>query len=401
MTLLATKPTPHQYSNAPWPFFESDELEAVQRVMVSGKVNYWTGFEAREFEREYAEYLGVKHAIALHNGTLALELALYAFDIGLGDEVITTARTFIASASCIVMRGATPIIADVDPDTQNITADTIRGLITPKTKAIVVVHLAGWVCEMDEIMALAKEHNLVVIEDCAQANGAFYRGKPVGSFGHAAAFSFCQDKIITTGGEGGLLALNDSTLWAKAWAYKDHGKSFDAVYNREHVPGFRWLHESFGTNWRMLEVQAAIGRIQLRKLPSWVQQRRDNAAVLTKHFSNFAALRLTIPPEHMKHAYYKYYAFVRLEKLKPGWTRDRIMNEITALGIPCFSGSCSEIYLEKAFTDADLGPTARLPVAQELGDTSLTFLVHPTLSTDDMEFICAKMSVIFEAATLE
>ncbi len=401
MTLLATKPTPHQYANAPWPFFDADELAAVQRVMVSGKVNYWTGTEAREFEREYAEYLGVKHAIALHNGTLALELALYAFDIGIGDEVITTSRTFIASASCIVMRGATPIIADVDPDSQNISADTIRCLITPKTKAIVVVHLAGWACEMDEIMELAKEHNLIVIEDCAQANGAFYRGKPVGSFGHAAAFSFCQDKIITTGGEGGLLALNDGTLWAKAWAFKDHGKSFDAVYNREHVPGFRWLHESFGTNWRMLEFQAAIGRIQLRKLPAWVQQRRDNAAVLTKHFSNFEALRLTIPPEHMQHAYYKYYAFVRLEKLKPGWTRDRIMNEITALGIPCFSGSCSEIYLEKAFKDADLGPKKRLPVARELGETSLMWLVHPTLSTHDMEFICKKMVAVFEAATLK
>jgi dTDP-4-amino-4,6-dideoxygalactose transaminase len=399
MTLLATKPPLNQYSNAPWPFFESDELEAVQRVMMSGKVNYWTGTEAREFEREYAEYLGVKHTIALHNGTLALELALYAFDIGVGDEVITTSRTFIASASCIVMRGATPIIADVDPVSQNITANTIRGLITPKTKAIIVVHLAGWSCEMDEIMELARKHDLKVIEDCAQANGAFYRGKPVGSFGHAAAFSFCQDKIITTGGEGGLLALNDNALWAKAWAFKDHGKSFDAVYNREHVPGFRWLHESFGTNWRMLEVQAAIGRIQLRKLPAWVQQRRENAAVLTKHFSKFAALRLTIPPVHMQHAYYKYYAFVRLKKLKPGWTRDRIMNEITALGIPCFSGSCSEIYLEKAFSDATLGPKERLPVAQILGETSLTFLVHPTLSTNDMEFICKKISIIFETAT--
>jgi dTDP-4-amino-4,6-dideoxygalactose transaminase len=257
-----------------WPVFEPDEIQAVTAVMQSGKVNYWTGNEAREFEREYAEYLGVKHTIALHNGTLALELALYAFGIGDGDEVITTSRTYIASASAAVIRGCVPIIADIDPVTQNITADTIRPLITAKTRALIVVHLAGWPCDMDPIMQLAREHGLIVIEDCAQAHGAFYKGRPVGSIGDAAAFSFCQDKIMTTGGEGGLLALNDTEIWKKAWAYKDHGKSYDAVHNKEHPPGFRWLHESFGTNWRMLEVQAAIGRIQLRKLPDRASPRQ-------------------------------------------------------------------------------------------------------------------------------
>ncbi|MBB5234801.1 DegT/DnrJ/EryC1/StrS family aminotransferase [Deinococcus budaensis] len=364
--------------------FAKDEVQAVTAVLQSGKVNYWTGTEAREFEREYAEYLGVRHAIALHNGTLALELALYAFGIGEGAEVITTSRTFIASASAAVMRGCVPVIADVDPVTQNLTAETIRPLITSKTRAIIAVHLAGWPCDMDPIMALAREHNLIVIEDCAQAHGAFYKGRPVGSIGHAGAFSFCQDKIMTTGGEGGLLALNDTEVWKKAWAYKDHGKSYDAVYEREHPPGFRWLHESFGTNWRMLEVQAAIGRLQLRKLPDWIERRRANAAVLSERFSHHPALRLTLPDEDSFHSYYKYYVFVRPERLRAGWDRDRIMNAVTAAGVPCFSGSCSEIYLEKAFQDAGYGPAERLPVARELGETALMFLVHPTLSPADM-----------------
>ncbi|MDL2342994.1 DegT/DnrJ/EryC1/StrS family aminotransferase [Deinococcus sp. MIMF12] len=367
-----------------WPVFQSDEVQAVAEVLQSGKVNYWTGTEAREFEREYAEYLGVKHAIALHNGTLALELALYAFGIGDGAEVITTSRTFIASASAAVMRGCIPVVADVDADSGNLTAETIRSLITPKTRAIIPVHLAGWPCDMDPIMELAREHGLVVIEDCAQAHGAFYKGRPVGSIGHAGAFSFCQDKIMTTGGEGGLLALNDTEVWKKAWAFKDHGKSYDAVYEREHPPGFRWLHESFGTNWRMLEVQAAIGRIQLRKLPDWIMRRQANASVLNERLAHHQALRLTLPEEGISHAYYKYYVYVRPEQLLDGWDRDRIMTEITTRGVPCFSGSCSEIYLEKAFQDAGYGPQERLPVAKELGATSLMFLVHPTLSPAEM-----------------
>jgi dTDP-4-amino-4,6-dideoxygalactose transaminase len=387
------------YSNAPWPVFEADETSSVLEVLQSGKVNYWTGTESREFEREYAEYLGVKYAIALHNGTAALELALYAFGIGAGDEVITTPRTFIASASAAVMRGAVPIMADVDPVSQNITAQTIAKVITPRSRAIIAVHLAGYPCEMDAIMELAAKHNLIVIEDCAQAHGAFYKGKPVGSIGHAGAFSFCQDKIITTGGEGGLLALNDPEVWAKAWAYKDHGKSYDAVYNREHAPGFRWLHESFGTNWRMLEVQAAIGRIQLRKLPKWIEQRRANAAILEQAFLKIPALRVTRVPDDTFHSYYKYYVFVKQKQLKAGWSRDRIMTEIVASGVPCFSGSCSEIYLEKAFVNAGLAPKERLPVAQVLGETSLMFLVHPTLSDADMTAVVDAVARVMQSAT--
>jgi dTDP-4-amino-4,6-dideoxygalactose transaminase len=332
-----------------WPFFADDEIDAVQKVLQSGKVNYWTGEECRDFEKEFAEYVGVKHAIALANGTLALELALKAYGIGEGDEVIVTSRTFIASASCAVMCGATPVCADVDSVSQNITAETIADKITARTKAIICVHLAGWPCDMDAIMQLAQKHNLIVIEDCAQAHGAKYKEQPVGSIGHIAAFSFCQDKIMTTGGEGGMLVTNDEEIYKKCWAFKDHGKSYDAVYNRQHPPGFRWLHESFGTNWRLTEMQAAIGRCQLKKLDEWVEKRRKNAQVLNEAFADEKALRLTIPGPDIFHSYYKYYVFVRPEMLKDGWDRDRIMAEINEAGVPCYSGSCSEIYLEKAF----------------------------------------------------
>lgn len=369
---------------APWPFFAEDEIESVTSVLRSGKVNYWTGTEGREFENEFAAYTGCKHAIALANGTVALELALYSLGIGPGDEVITTCRTFIASASCIVMRGAKPVLADVDPVSQNITADTIRPLITSRTKAIICVHLAGWPCDMDAIMALAREHDLKVIEDCAQAHGATYKDKPVGSLGDVAAFSFCQDKIMTTGGEGGMLTTNDENLWRKAWEFKDHGKSYDTVYNRQHPPGFRWLHESFGTNWRMTDMQSAIGRVQLRKLPEWTAKRQHFATLLTEAFLTIPALRVTQAPPEIGHAMYKYYVFIRPEMLATGWDRDKVINAITAEGIPCFSGSCSEIYLEKAFTNAGLGPELALSCAKNLGDTSLMFLLHPTLTKQDM-----------------
>lgn len=381
----------------PWPYYAKDEADAAAAVLRSGRVNYWTGDEGRKFEKEYAARIGCKHAIALTNGTAALELALYALGIGPGDEVITTPRTFIASASAAVMRGARPVLADVDRVSQNITAETIASVITRKTRAIIAVHLAGWPCDMDPIMKLAKKHGIKVIEDCAQANGATYKGRPAGSLGDAAAFSFCQDKIITTGGEGGLLATNDAVLWEKAWAYKDHGKSFEAVYNRKHAPGFRWLHESFGTNWRLTEMQSAIGRIQLRKLPSWTGARGRNAAMLTECFKTIPALRLTLPPPETGHAYYKYYAFVRPEALKKGWDRDRIMNAIAAEGVPCFSGSCSEIYLEKAFDG--IRPAGRLPAAKELGETSLMFLVHPTLTRAEMADTCKAVKKVFAQAS--
>ena len=382
----------------PWPSYDEDEISAALQVLKSGQVNYWTGQEGRKFEEEYAAFVGAEYAVALMNGSVALEAALIALGLTPGDEVVVTCRTFIASASCIILRGGRPVMADVDPVSQNITATTIAAALTPRTKGIIAVHLAGWPCDMDPILSLARERGLWVVEDCAQANGAAYKGRQVGSMGDVAVFSFCQDKIITTGGEGGMVTTNRHDIWDKIWSYKDHGKSFDAVYHREHPNGFHWLHESFGTNWRMTEMQAAIGRVQLRKLPQWLTLRRRNAALLAEGFSRLPGLRLTIPPPEIEHAYYKYYVFIEPESLKSDWSRERIMEAIAAEGVPCFSGSCSEIYLEKAFDQDVLRPAERLPVARQLGETSLMFMVHPTLSIADMEDVVRAMDKVMRAA---
>lgn len=384
---------------AAWPFFADDERQAVDAVLRSGKVNYWTGTEGREFEREFADYIGVEHAIALANGTVALELALRVLGIGPGDEVVVTPRTFVASASSVVLQGATPVFADVDPDSQNITVDTVRRVLTPRTKAVIAVHLAGWPCDMPGLAALAAENGLKLIEDCAQAHGASIAGRKVGAFGDAAAFSFCQDKIISTGGEGGMLLLRDADAWDRAWAYKDHGKSYQAVYHRDHPAGFRWLHESFGTNWRMTEMQAAIGRRQLQKLDAWVAKRRRLAERLARHLEALPALRVPRPPGGIGHAYYKFYAFLRTDQLQPGWNQNRIVEEVGRRGVPCFSGSCGEVYRERAFVQAGIGPQERLPVAASLGETSLMFPVHPTLAETDIDRIAAVAADVIAAAT--
>ena len=384
----------------PWPHFGADEVEAVVSVLRSGRVNYWTGREGVAFEDEFASYVQRRHAIALANGTLALELALRVYGIGAGDDVIVPARTFIATASAAVAVGARPVVADVDALSGVLTPDSIEQALTPSTRAVIPVHLGGWPCDMDPIMSLAEHHDLVVIEDCAQALGACYKGRPVGSLGHAAAFSFCQDKIMTTGGEGGALALDDSALWEAAWSYKDHGKSYSATRGSAPSSGvaFKWTHDSFGTNWRMSEMQAAVGRLALPKVDGWVQTRRSHAAVLDEAVRSAAGLLVLEPGSDLYHAYYKYYAVVEPQHLREGWDRDRIAEAIIAEGIPCFSGSCPEIYLEKAFTDRGWGPAERLANARMLGERSLMFLVHPTLGAQDAADAAAAIEKVMAQA---
>lgn len=403
---------------SPWPSFTAEEAQAVSDVLLSNKVNYWTGQECREFEKEFAAWAGTGHAVALANGTLALDLSLHGLGIGAinggsaADEVIVAPRTFIASVSCVVNAGAVPVFADVDRDSGNICAATIAKALSPNTKAIIVVHLAGWPCDMDPIMALARERGIKVIEDCAQAHGALYKGRSVGSIGDVGAWSFCQDKIMTTGGEGGMVTTDDHAIWSRMWSFKDHGKSYDAVYNRQHAPGFRWVHESIGTNWRMLEMQAVIGRIQLKKMPEWTASRSKHAEALRAALSDVAgnsgAIRMPevrchgcngcAPETGCRHAYYKFYAYVRPGNLKSGWDRDRIVQEINAAGVPCFQGSASEVYLEKAFDTAPGRPAERLPAARELGETSIMFLVHPTLKDSEVLTMCDVAHSVLQSA---
>lgn len=391
---------------APWPSFTDEEAEVVASILRSNRVNYWTGQEGRAFEREFADWVGSKHAIALSNGTLALDLALQGLRIGAAyggkstDEVIVTPRTFIASVSCVVTAGAIPVFADVEFDSGVISAQTISPLISTKTKAIIPVHLAGWPCEMEGLMSLASDYNVKVIEDCAQAHGAKYKGRSVGAIGHVGAWSFCQDKIMTTGGEGGMVTCDEEAIWSRMWSFKDHGKSWDAVYNREHSPGFRWIHESIGTNWRMLEMQAAIGRIQLQRMTDWTARRTQIAMQLRNEMLQFRDLvRVPEPEKDITHAYYRLYSYVRPEGLRPGWTRDRIVQAFSEKGLPLFQGSCSEVYLEKAFNGTGWQPAERLPVAQELGETSLMFLTHPTISDEQLEAYCSAIRTVFSEAS--
>ncbi len=368
-----------------WPDFSEMEAQAVADVIRSNRVNYWTGQISRTFERRFAEHTGVSHAVALANGTLALDVALKALGIGPGHEVIVTPRTFIASISCVVNAGAVPVFADVDRESGNISAVTIAACITPRTRAVIPVHLAGWPCDMTAIMQLASDHGLFVIEDCAQAHGAMIEDRSVGSIGHVGAWSFCQDKIMTTGGEGGMVTTNDPALWKAMWSFKDHGKSWEAIYEREHAPGFRWVHEGFGTNWRMLEVQAAIGCIQLDRLAGWTDRRTQIAMRLAEALSRFPdAVRMPLPGPGMRHAFYRLYAYIRDAGLKPDWDRNRIVAALADAGVQVLHGTCSEVYLEKAFDGTPYRPDSRLPIARELGETSLMFLTHPTMEDQEL-----------------
>ncbi len=380
-----------------WPVFDDEQRAAVEQVLQSGKVNYWTGQEGKCFEEEYAQHLGVQHTVAVSNGTVALELALFAIGLKNGDEVVIPSRTFIGTASAVVARGGIPICADIDTATQNVTAETLKAAVTEKTRGIIVVHLGGWPCDMDSIMEFAEERGLFVIEDCAQAHGAKYKGRPVGSFGDINAFSFCQDKIITTGGEGGLLATNDRDLWERAWSYKDHGKNWDTVHSQNQTGGFRYLHDSFGTNFRMTEIQAAIGRLQLKKLPDWHHHRSKNAMALRDSLFGCPGLFVPRPDVDYEHAYYRLYALVEKSQLRPDWNRDKIIKNCQARGIQVGSGSCGEIYLEKAFQQ--FGTPPRLPGAFQAQETSLAFLVDPTFTERDMQRVGGIVGEIMKKAT--
>ncbi|OIO70823.1 MAG: aminotransferase [Zetaproteobacteria bacterium CG1_02_55_237] len=368
-----------------WPVYTQDEIDAVGEVLASGKGNYWTGPHGGAFEKEFAAYHGSEFAVALANGTLALELALRALGIGPGDDVVVPCRTFIATASAVVAVGARPIVADIDEVSGNVCAATIEEALTPETRAVIVVHLGGWPCEMDAILELVRVRGVKLIEDCAQALGAEYKGRKVGTFGHVAAFSFCQDKIISTGGEGGMLLTNDPVLWQRAWAYKDHGKNPEKALIVNNAQRFIWMHDEFGSNARMTEMQAVIGRKQMEKLDGWLERRLANGSYIANELQDVRGLYVPMPPQHILHAYYRCYIRVREAELAEGWSRDRIVTEIRTRGVPCFQGGCSEIYCEKAFLNAGFEPKKRFPIAQQFNQTALCFLAHPTLKKDHVK----------------
>lgn len=388
LTALELRPDEH------WPFYADDEIDAVTAVLRSGRVNQWTGPDVFAFEHACSVRFGGGRPIALANGSVALELALRAFGIGPGDEVIVSPRSFIASASCVRLVGATPVFADVDRDSGNITAQTIAAVITDRTRAIIPVHLAGWPTDVPAIMDLVRARGIKVIEDCAQAHGAEINQQSVGSFGDAAAFSFCQDKIISTGGEGGLVTIKDEDAWAWAWSFKDHGKNHAKAMAPPGDPGmFRWLHDRIGTNWRLAAPQAAIGVVQLRKLDDWRRTRTANAEIWAKELARVAGLRVPLPAGNsQRHAFYKLYFYIDTGTDEEAASlRSEILRKSAQAGLRVFSGSCSEIYLEQAFSD--LSPPD-CPVSRSLGARSLMVEVHPTLRQNLLQLRAARLAQI-------
>jgi len=377
-----------------WPFYADDEIDAVAAVLRSGRVNQWTGPEVFAFEQACAARFGGGRAIALANGSVALELALRAFGVGPGDEVIVSPRSFVASASCASLVGATPVFADVDRDSGNITPRSVERVLSDRTRAVIPVHLSGWPADVPGIMDVVSGRDVKVIEDCAQAHGAEIDGVSVGSFGDAATFSFCQDKIISTGGEGGLLTIRDEAAADWAWSFKDHGKDYAKATATSDEPGmFRWVHDRLGTNWRLTGPQAAIGLAQLPKLDDWRAERTRNAAIWGDALGQVLGLRVPVPAGNsMRHAFYKLYFYVdRGDDEEAAKLRAEILTRAAGDGLRVFSGSCSEIYLEKAFSDL---PHDDCPVSRSLGARSLMVEVHPTLRPDLLKLRADRLAEI-------
>lgn len=369
-----------------WPRFEADEREAVANVLVSGRVNALVhGGECDAFAAEFAEFLGVEQALCMANGTVTLEIALRALGIGPGDEVIVPARSFFATASCVAAVGAKPVFADVLTPSQNIDPASVERMITPLTRAVICVHLAGWPCDMAALGELCERHGLFLVEDCAQAHGAAIEGHKTGTFGDAASFSFCTDKIMSTGGEGGLLVMRDPGMHTRAWSLKDHGKNPRKLSDGKGVPGqFRYIHDSMGSNARMTEMQAAIGRVQLRKLPGWLAARRANAQALSEMLAGHPLLMVPEVPADITHAFYKFYLLLRPELTDPETRRSKMIAQLMASGIPCGTGSCPDMSLEAGLKDVDCERDGALANAHALGRRTLMLLVDHTLDRDDM-----------------
>ena len=386
-----------------WPKYTKAEIEAALNVLSSGKVNYWTGSECKAFEKEFAKYIGSKFGLALANGTMALEAGYRAIGIKEGDEIITTPRTFIATSMAAINLGAKIIFADVDINTGCISPSSIEPLITKNTKAIAVVHIGGWPADMENICKIAKKNKLYLIEDCSQAHGAKIKFRDVyrsvGSFGHLSCWSFCQDKIISTAGEGGMITTNDQEIYEKIWSYKDHGKSYKAVFNQQYSTGYKFLHEDLGSNYRMTELQASIGRIQLKKLDETQKIRERNALIISSILNTLDLVRIPMPPKSVKHAWYKFYAYIKEDKLSKDWSRDRIINTLTEAGFPVFVGSCGEIYMEKCFKKLNMQPSKRLNNARNLGETSLSFLVDPLISIEEMHEYAENIKNVLKSAS--
>jgi dTDP-4-amino-4,6-dideoxygalactose transaminase len=374
------------------PFYSNKSIQKIGPMLKSGKVNYWSGNEGKKFEKEFSNYLGNKYSVGLSNGSVALEIALKALKLKKHDQIIVTPRSFIISASCAINLGLKPIFADVD-DNGNLYIEGIKKAYNNKVKAIIVVHLNGLPCDLDPIMEFVKKNNVSLIEDCSQAHGAVYKGKKVGSFGDISTWSFCQDKIISTGGEGGMISTNNKQLWLRCWSLKDHGKNYNSVFFKKHKIGFRWHHDNLGSNYRMTEMQAILGRAQLKILDNQIKKRNAIANLyingLKDYYKKYNILKkpdfnykYSSQTKYKKlnsqniHAFYRLNLFINKKKIN----QLKLLEQFNLKKINCGVGSCPEIYREKIFKNLKLFPKERLSNAKLLGETSITFPIDPNRS---------------------
>ena len=375
-----------------YPYFNQNILNSVQKVLKSGRVNYWTGNECKEFEQEFSKYVKNKYSLTVSNGSVALEIALKALNLKKKDQIIVSPRSFIISASCVLNLGLKPVFADVD-DNGNLSIKGIKKAYNKNIKAIILVHLNGLSCDLDPILKFVKKKKFFLIEDCSQAHGAVYKNKKVGSFGHVSTWSFCQDKIISTGGEGGMISTNNRRLWLKLWSLKDHGKNYKSVFGKKHKTGFKWLHNDFGSNYRMTEMQAVIGREQLKSLDKQIKKRNLIANLYlnglkdyySKHdilkkpdfkFATFASKQNLKKSNYNVHAFYRLNLYINKDKIN----QNELIQQLNKNKINCGVGSCPEIYREKIFMKSKFYPKKRLLNAKLLGETSIMFPINPNTS---------------------
>jgi dTDP-4-amino-4,6-dideoxygalactose transaminase len=376
--------------NLNYPYFDQNSIKKVVNVLKSGRVNYWTGKECGIFEKQFSNYHRLLYSVAVSNGSVALELALRALNLKKNSEVIVSPRSFVISASCVLNQGLKPIFADVN-DNGNLSIENIIKTYRKTVKAIILVHLNGLSCDLDPIVKFAKEKNIFLIEDCSQAHGATYKGRPVGSFGDVAIWSFCQDKIISTGGEGGMISTNNKKIWEKCWSYKDHGKNYKSAFYKKKKIGFRWHIDQLGSNYRLTEMQAVLGRYQLKNLDKQIKKRNQIANLYINGFKNywtkfnllkkpnFACASCPLKNKINKkcnlclHAFYRLNLFINLKKKM----QLKIIKDLNKNKISCSVGSCPEIYREKIFKKLKFYPKKRLSNAKLLGKTSVVFSINP------------------------
>lgn len=401
-----------------WPQFCDEAKQAAMETLDSGKVNYWTGKKGVEFEEKFASFNGVGFAISTNSGTSALHTALAAMGIGPGDEVIVPSYTFIATSFCVLQAGAIPVFADVNRHDHCISVEDVERKITPRTKAIIPVHLYGNVCDMDPILELARKHDLRILEDCAQAHGATYKGRRVGSLGDAGAFSFCQSKAFTTGGEGGAIITSDENLAWECRSFRDHGYNVrERVRLLELEQKLPYIHDRVGYNYRLTEMQSAIGIHELARFESWnLANRQRNGQILLDSLSELSEiLYLPIHTAERQNGFFVFPITLNMDQID--CDMKAFLNALTAEGVPnhpvfwpqCYQesayreqhgfGEVNFPFKSKEYTDpasADY-TTVKCENAAWHQDRTFITVVHPTLDEAQMHAIATGIKKVIQA----